>query len=210
MVNGRPFLSFVLDHLIEAGISKAILCTGYKADMICAELGEHYQSLQLKCSQEQQPLGTAGALALAWQQISDSPILAMNGDSYCNADLEQLWNSHLARNAIATIQLTRVPDTSRYGRVVLNDDGSVRSFEEKGSGSGPGFINAGIYCLNRSSLIGVTMGEMVSLERQVFPQLIGKGLFGVEGSGRFLDIGTPESYEEAEKFFSELESRKRS
>ena len=205
-VAGRPFVTYLFDQVIAAGIRRAILCTGYMAQEIAAELGDHYGTLQLSYSREMQPLGTAGALAQA-VRLSPAPhLLAMNGDSYCQADLVALMKMHTANSAIATLQLADVPDTSRYGRVTTDAAGRVLRFDEKAAASGPGQINAGIYCLAREVLAGVAPDQNVSIERQIFPGLIGRGIFARGGAGKFLDIGTPESYAQAEAFFSDLGS----
>ncbi len=200
-VAGRPFVTYLFDQVIAAGIRRAVLCTGYMAQEIAAELGNHYGPLQLSYSREMQPLGTAGALAQAAALFSSPHLLAMNGDSYCDADLQGLMNWHMTNSAVATLQLAEVPDTSRYGRVVIDQAGRVLRFDEKAAAAGPGQINAGIYCLAKEALSTVTSGQSVSIERQIFPSLIGHGIFARGGAGKFLDIGTPESYAQAESFF---------
>jgi D-glycero-alpha-D-manno-heptose 1-phosphate guanylyltransferase len=201
LVAGRPFVTYLFDQVIAAGVRRAVLCTGYMAEEIRAELGGHFGPLQLSYSREMQPLGTGGALAQAAALFPAPNLLAMNGDSYCDADLKALMDWHLANAAVATLQLAEVPDTSRYGRVITDAAGRVLRFDEKAVASGPGQINAGIYCLSREALLGITPGQAASIERQVFPSLIGRGIYGRGGAGKFLDIGTPESYAQAESFF---------
>jgi len=172
--------------------------------------GDSYESLQLVYSQESSPLGTAGALRLALPLFQSDSVLVMNGDSFCQANLRAFWAWHCARNADATLLLTRMPDTKRYGSVHVDVNGLVLSFDEKDSkpvlerseGSGPGWINAGIYLLNHRLLLTIPASGAVSLEREVFPAWIGRGLYGYRSEGRFLDIGTPEAYALAEQFFA--------
>jgi NDP-sugar pyrophosphorylase family protein len=78
----------------------------------------------------------------------------------------------------------------------------VIGFTEKGAEAGAGWINAGVYLIARSLLQTIPTGRPVSLEQEVFPSWIGQGLYGYAGEGRFWDIGTPESYTNAEEFFS--------
>jgi NDP-sugar pyrophosphorylase family protein len=94
-------------------------------------------------------------------------------------------------------------DTSRYGRVTIDARGQILKFSEKDSASTPGWINAGIYLLSRTFIQGIPDKGFVSLEREVFPSWIGRGLYGYQCKGRFLDIGTPETYAMAENFFAE-------
>ena len=202
-VRGKPFLSYLLDQLNRHGVQKAVLCAGYQGDRVKAACGDAYGSLRLFYSQESEPLGTAGALRLALPQLDSDPVLVMNGDSYCDADLDDFFAWHAGCGAEASLILTEVEDTGRYGRVSVAEDGSVMRFEEKKAGAGPGWINAGVYLLGCPILASVPEGGSVSLERDIFPAWIGRGLVACRKRVRFLDIGTPESYGMAERFFSE-------
>jgi NDP-sugar pyrophosphorylase family protein len=93
-------------------------------------------------------------------------------------------------------------DCRRYGSVTIDNEGAVKAFHEKSSKKRAGLINAGIYLLERESVASVPEGEQISIELEVFPQLIGHGLYAVVGEGPFLDIGVPESYAEAQRFFA--------
>jgi NDP-sugar pyrophosphorylase family protein len=95
-----------------------------------------------------------------------------------------------------------MPDTKRYGRVHVDVKGRVLGFDEKADKSEPGWINAGIYLLNRPLLLTIPADCAVSLEQEMFPAWIGRGLYGYRSKGRFLDIGTPEAYVLAEQFFA--------
>jgi len=82
-VNGRPFLSYLLDQLVSAGFQDVILCTGYKGEMVRKTFGDSYKDLAIRYSMEPEPLGTGGALLYALPMIKKKLILAMNGDSFC-------------------------------------------------------------------------------------------------------------------------------
>ncbi len=201
-VRGRPFLAYLLEQLAAFGFKDAVLCTGYLAEQIRAAFGETYGSLHLTYSQEPEPLGTGGALRLALPKFRSEVVLVMNGDSYCEVDLRELWAWHGARGASATLVLTRRRNTSRYGRVEMAADGAISSFAEKGEVRGAGWINAGIYLLSRQLLKNIPAKRSVSLEGEIFPAWIGRGLYGYQGGGRFLDIGTPQAYAAATRFFA--------
>jgi NDP-sugar pyrophosphorylase family protein len=134
--------------------------------------------------------------------IKTDSVLVMNGDSFCEVDLHAMAAAHHARQAEATVLLTEVPDTQRFGRAQIDDHGHLLAFEEKGAHAGPGWINAGVYLLERRLLETIPENRAVSLEKEVFPAWIGHGLYGHTVRGRFLDIGTPQSFAEAEVFFS--------
>jgi D-glycero-alpha-D-manno-heptose 1-phosphate guanylyltransferase len=201
-VAGRPFLTRVLDQLVPAGVGSVVLSTGYMAQMIEPKIGAQYRGLPIRYSREDEPLGTAGALRLALDKTRSDPLLALNGDSYCDVDIRELCAFHGEKRARATLLLTKVEDTSRFGSVETDANGAVIRFEEKGGASAPGWINAGVYCLAREVISGIPLGRAVSMEHEVFPTLIGTGLYGFGVRGAFIDIGTPHSYAEAERFFA--------
>lgn len=209
LVRGRPFLEYLLDQVGDGGISSATLCIGYMAEVVQAHFGDSYRGIELSYSIEKELLGTGGALRLALPSIRHDAVLVMNGDSYCGVDLKALVSWHTAKRARASIVLAEVPDTSRYGRIDRGDDDAIRGFVEKGGAQGPGYINAGIYLLQRDILEGVSPNAVVSLEREIFPKLIGSGFYGwAAPQSLFIDIGTPESYAEAQDLFSQLEKQK--
>jgi len=88
----------------------------------------------------------------------------------------------------------RVAEANRFGTVELGPDGAVTAFVEKGGVTGPALINAGIYVIERELLASIPPGQEVSLEREVFPRLVGPRLHGFEFDGEFVDIGTSEDY----------------
>src|SRR4030042_2491599 len=176
-VRGRPFITYLLEQLAKAGLKEVVLCTGYQAEMIEAELGERYKSLNLRYSREDEPLGTGGALRLALPHCSSDPILAMNGDSFLDADLVAFWSWFSEKGLDAALLLTEGAGTRRYGRVQVREDGLILGFEEKGGASGPGWINAGIYLLRKHVLAAIPLGRPYSLESELFPPLAGKNLY---------------------------------
>jgi D-glycero-alpha-D-manno-heptose 1-phosphate guanylyltransferase len=201
-IHGKYFLTFLLDYLIKAGLGYAVLCTGCRGEQIQAAFGNGYGHLRVVYSQETSPLGTAGALRPALPFFKSDTVLVMNGDSVCYADLTAFRTWHEERNAEASLLLTRVNDVQRFGQVVADNEGHILRFEEKNNRSGPGRINAGIYMINKKLIEEIPDGVPVSLEKEIFPSWIGRKFYGFQSEGRFIDIGTPESYSEAEHFFS--------
>ena len=207
-VGGCPFLSYQLDHLASVGIRRVVLCTGYLGDQIRSAFGPSYAGMRLDYSQESTPLDTGGALRLALPLLSSASVLAMNGDSFWEADVEAFWKRHTAHTSEASILVTSVSDISRYGRVRLNRYSRIIGFDEKSAGRGSGWISTGVYFLSRRLIQRLPSGRPVSLEREVFPRLAQEGrLYGYRRRGRFLDIGTPESYRQAAAFIRHQASR---
>jgi NDP-sugar pyrophosphorylase family protein len=201
-VNGRPFMAALLDQLVESGAESVVLCTGYLGEQIEAAFGAVYGNLNLLYSREKSPLGTAGALRLALPLLENGSIVIMNGDSFCDAPVKELLRWHRARAARATVLLSEVADTSRYGRVRVAAADRIVGFEEKDGTGGAGWINAGIYVIERELLETIPSDRAVSLEREMFPAWIGRGVYGFKSRGRFIDIGIPETYAAAGRFFS--------
>ena len=203
-IGGRPCLAYLLDQLAAAGVRKVVLCIGHMANHVRIAFGDTYSGMCLVYSEEPTQLGTAGALRYAASHVNSSIVLAINGDSLCRADLVAFANWHLARNRRATILLNKVADAQRFGRVQTDDSGRIIRFEEKGDARGPGWVSAGMYLLNREAILTIPTSMPMSLERDIFPAWVGAGLYGYRDRSRFLDIGTPESYAEAERFFADV------
>jgi D-glycero-alpha-D-manno-heptose 1-phosphate guanylyltransferase len=200
-VGTRPFVTYVLDQLADAGIQTAVLCTGHLAGQLEESLGDQYGSIRLMYSRERSPLGTAGAIRLALSYVGPAGAFVLNGDSHCRVDLAALAASHRQQGAAATIALARMEDTSRFGRVELAAGDTISDFAEKAAASGPGWVNAGIYLLNRDVIESIPEDTPASLERDVFPKLIGHGLFGYRSTGQLWDIGVPDEYARAQSEF---------
>jgi D-glycero-alpha-D-manno-heptose 1-phosphate guanylyltransferase len=202
-VRGRPYLSYLLDQLATAGVGRVVLLTGYRAEQVRAAFGTGYAGMRLAYSAEPAPLGTGGALRHALPYIPSPTCLLLNGDSYCDVPLSALRDFHARQAADASLVLTRQDDCSRFGRIHVAPGGRVVRFEEKPQGGGPGWVNAGIYFLQRALIEEVPPDRPLSLERDLLPGWLGRRrLWAFPCQGRFLDIGTPESYSRAEAFFA--------
>ncbi len=202
-VAGRPFITYLLDKIATTLIEHVVLCTGYRADMVEEALGAHYGKLALSYSREAQPLGTGGALRLALPQITTPLAMVFNGDSYCDATLMDYYEWFIQRATPAALLLTEVDDVSRFGCVAVDAESYVTAFREKGSNSGRGSINAGIYLVTTDLLQEIPTDRAVSLEYDMFPRwALERKLMAYAQGGRFLDIGTPETFAAAEAFFS--------
>lgn len=208
IVHGRPFLEWLLLALCEQGVMRVVFATGYMAEAVEGYFGDGAAwNMHISYSQDPSPLGTGGAVRHAAAQTESDRVLVLNGDSYCRVDVDRLLQMHSGRNACGTLWLVPEQECSRYGTVRLGGDGSVTAFLEKSPLESPGLINAGVYLLDREVLAMIPDGIATSLEREVFPQLVGRGLYGVVGYGPFLDIGTPESYAQADAFMAQEANR---
>jgi mannose-1-phosphate guanylyltransferase len=196
---GRPFLSFMLDWLASHGVDDVVLSCGFLSREVERVLGARHGSMRLQYVEEESPLGTAGPVRLAADRgLLDERFLVLNGDVLTDIDLTLQMDLHERRGARATLALVEVEDTASYGVVPTTSDGAVEAFLEKSDGPAPtNRINAGAYVLEREVIEGIEPGKAVSFEREVFPQLVGDGLYGFDAEGYWIDIGTRERYLEA-------------
>ena len=192
----RPFIAFMLEWLRAHGIDDVIMSCGFLAEGMRSVLGDGSQlGIRLRFVEEPEPRGTAGALKLA-EPMLDASFLMLNGDVLTDIDLTAQIAQHEATGARATLALVPVPDPSAYGLVILAHDRSVTDFIEKPSAdiAGEKLISAGAYVLQRDILELVPPDRNVSIEREVWPLLVGNGLYGFPSEGYWLDIGTPARY----------------
>ena len=196
-VGDVPFLEILVSSLARKGVRDFVLLTGYMGEMI----EEHFRNrrldgIRLHFVQEDEPLGTGGAVRNAARFATD-PTLLVNGDTFFDADLKRLYEYHYEKGGEVTLSLIRVDDVTRYGAVVIDEDGRITGFREKQEeNTGPGYINAGLSLLSGEFIRGLPDLGSFSMERDVFPSTALSGsMFGLAQEGAFFDIGTPESYE---------------
>lgn len=197
---GRPFLTFMLDWLGGHGVDDVILSCGFMSDAVEQVLGGAHDGIRLRYVHEDEPLGTAGPLRLALDTgvLEDERLYVLNGDVLTDMDLTAEREQHERTGARATLCLIAVDDTGSYGVVPTTDEGEVEAFLEKAPGPAPtNRINAGAYLLDREVVERIPAGRAVSIEREVFPGLVGDGLYGYRAAGYWVDIGTPRRYLEA-------------
>jgi mannose-1-phosphate guanylyltransferase len=192
----RPFIRFMLDWLATHDVDDVVMSCGFMAGGVRDVLGDGSAfGIRLRYVEEPRPLGTGGALKFA-ESLLDERFLMLNGDVLTDMDLTAQVARHEAVGAVATLALHPVEDPSRYGLVRLEADGAVREFVEKPSPDqiDTNTISAGAYVLERSVLDLLEPDRPASIERDVFPRLVGQGLHGYVHEGYWLDVGTPESY----------------
>jgi NDP-sugar pyrophosphorylase family protein len=206
LVQGRPFVEWVVRWLAAQGVASATIATGYRGESIARHFAAGpVPGLAVDCVQEDHPLGTAGGFLNAAHGAGRSPEgwLVVNGDTLILADLRALVTEFQDTEAEATLLARPVTDAGRYGRLKVAPDGRLLRFAEKPSeAKGPGVINAGVYLLRPSRLDRFPTGTPLSFERDVFPAWLATGI-GVTAQvtdAPFLDIGTEASLAQADAF----------
>lgn len=198
----RPFLAYMIEWLAGHGVTEVVLACGFLPDVLREALAgeEDRAGVAIRYVVEPERRGTAGAIRFAADELGaglGDRFLALNGDVLTDLDLGALLGAHAERGASATLGLHPVEDSSAYGLVRSGPEGAVLEFLEKTGESVPGEVNAGMYVLERSVLDLIPPGEEVSIERDVFPRLVGAGLHGLRLDGYWMDIGTPQRYLQA-------------
>lgn len=209
-VAGQPFLDYLLRRVSASGLADIVMCLGHRAE----DIQQRYHDgsawgVHIAYSVETQLMGTAGAIKQAEGLLTAPAFLVLNGDSFLDVDLDELLEFHWCRHALATLALAPARLDSRYGSVRVDDSGKVLGFFEKDS---PGtvddkrertWINGGVYAFQKDLLSLIPRGRPVSLETEIFPQLVGQQFYGFATDGYFIDIGVPEDFAWAQKEFRE-------
>ena len=194
---GRPHIAYVIDWLESHGVDHVVVSCGFLAEGVRKAV-DGITGPAVSFATEPEPRGTAGAIRFAADQLGDR-FLVLNGDVLCDLDLTAMVSQHESTGARATIALYPVDDPTAYGLVRRTGDGAVTEFVEKPDPAevDTDEINAGAYFLERSVLDLIQPDVAVSIEREVFPRLVGEGLYGRRLDGYWMDIGTPDRYLQA-------------
>jgi D-glycero-alpha-D-manno-heptose 1-phosphate guanylyltransferase len=205
-VCGKPFLHYIFQYLQKQGITEVILSVGYKSEVIKEFFGEKYAGINIRYAVEEEPLGTGGGIAQAMAMI-DSDAFVLNGDTFFDVDLADLYSFYKKNNADIALALRRMYHFDRYGTVEVGNQARVLQFHEKQYRK-EGLINGGVYVLNKD-----LFKKAAEIEEQALPQkfsfekdilekhLIALRYHGKEFKGYFIDIGIPEDYNKAQEDF---------
>lgn len=200
-VAGRPFLEILLRTLASKGFTRVVMSLGFMAEKISNHFGNRFAGMELDYVVEDRPLGTGGAVRLAMSHCKRDHVFVLNGDTFLDLEADSIEsNWSIRRNPI--IVAREVPDTSRYGRLLVQD-GLVKGFAEKGV-AGPGLINAGCYLLDRTQLDSFVPNKSFSIENDFLAHAV--EMMPIEvfiTKGHFIDIGVPDDYQRAQWELSE-------
>jgi D-glycero-alpha-D-manno-heptose 1-phosphate guanylyltransferase len=204
-VNGRPFLEYQLDFLDRWGIKKVILSVGYQKEQIRLHFGEEYKSIKLLYSEEEEPLGTGGAILAAMRQVQGFAVFVFNGDTYFDVNLQRFDDFRKIKEADVCISLRFEIDPARYGLVEFDNNNRITHFFEKYEGPDEGYINGGVYLIRRDYLLRFGLPEKFSFEQDFLQKYYQtEEFYGLRCFSYFRDIGVPEDYEKAQDEFKRL------
>ena len=195
-VLGKPLMVHVIDKLPKE-VDELIIPVSYKKDMMEDYLRKHHPRRNVTLVDEPEALGTGGAVKNV-EKLIDGPFLVINGDSLWSLDVEKFLKFHRQKRAFVTISLWPVDDITGYGVADLDSEQRIRRFQEKPKKeeASSNLINAGVYALEHEVLDHIGKG-FVSMEREVFPKVLDKGMFGYKFEGYWVDCGKRENLLEA-------------
>ena len=209
IINGKPFLVYLIDYLVNHGINHIHLSVGYMNEKITTYFGSNYKSVNITYSIEEEKLGTGGGLKLSLQDLHLSEdFLLLNGDSFFNINLNELINFHKKKDSFMTLSLFKFSEPKRYGEIIFDKNNSVECIKEK-SVSQNGFANAGIYVLNPNikDILDKFYKKTFSIEDDLINKLIDEkySIKAMMSKEKFIDIGIPNDYIIAREFFKNLD-----
>jgi NDP-sugar pyrophosphorylase family protein len=204
-VAGRPFLAWQIDWLKKNGIADIHLAAGHLSGQLSDWIAS--QDLPITISTEPRPLGTAGGLKYIEPFLRSNPFMVLNGDSLTPLlDFQALLEQHRRQKALATIAVAPIHDTGRYGTVEFDAGKNITAFREKAECS-QGWINAGVYLLNRALLKHLPENTPLSIETDIFPQLAAqRQLQAFPAQPPLLDMGTPEGIAAMDYYLKRLQA----
>lgn len=205
LINGRPFLDYQLNYLKSFGINHIIFSVGYKHEHISDFFGKEYNGMTIEYAVEKEPLGTGGGIQNAFQFIKSGVALVVNGDTLFEVNLKNFYEKHQKNAAIISLALRQIEDVSRYGIVETNTKQRIIGFAEKGAKIGQGFINGGVYLIEKDFFEQNSFKQKFSMEKDAFEKYYNEqNFFGFPYQSYFLDIGIPEDYKKAQDEFKKL------
>ena len=202
-VVNKPIMEHVLRLLKRHGFRDTVVTTAFLASLVRNYFGDGEDfGMSLQYATEEVPLGTAGSVKNAEDELRGGPFVVISGDALTDIDLSAMVKSHKKNGALVTIGLSRVPNPLEFGIIIVDDDGRIQRFLEKPTW-GQVFsdtVNTGIYVMEPEVLAEVAAGESVDWSSDVFPRLLERGapLHGFIASGYWEDVGTHESYLKAQ------------
>jgi D-glycero-alpha-D-manno-heptose 1-phosphate guanylyltransferase len=208
-VGGKPFLHYQFLFLKKHGIQNVVLSVGYKAEVIRNYFANRYENINIEYCVEQHPLGTGGGIKQALQLCNEDSFV-LNGDTFFDIDLTQLFATHINANADATLALSHEKNFDRYGTVQFDEQQRITAFKEKKFLT-EGWINGGIYFLNKDifqkieTLHHINLPQRFSFETEVLEKEIKQ--LNINASlhrSYFIDIGIPDDYQRANIQFPDM------
>ena len=198
-VGDKPILETILNQFINSGFHNFIISTHYKAEMLNEYFGDGRKwNVSINYVYEENPLGTAGALGLLPSNVTDLPILIMNGDVLTKVDFKSFLDFHNKNVGVVSMCVREYDFQVPYGVVHHTTQHKVHSIIEKPIHKF--FVNAGIYIIDPSILENIDGKTYLDMPNFIQAQInndLQVNMFPLHEY--WLDIGQLEQLEQAEK-----------
>ncbi len=193
----RPMVDYTLDYFKDCA-DEMIFAAGHMVEDLRSYLSTTSEASRIRVVAEQSPLGTGGAVKNV-EDALDEPFVVLNADIISSIGMKDFIAFAREKGGMGSIALYPSAHPEDYGVVELEDGARIVRFVEKPSPEEAfsDLINAGAYYLDPKILGLMEPGKFVSMEREVFPQIIDDGFFGYEFEGYWVDVGKTETYLEA-------------
>lgn len=203
-VAGKPFLSYLFDYAKKQQFDHLILSLGYKSEVVLQWLEGKSHPFRISYVVENSPLGTGGAIKLAFEKVETDKAFIFNGDTFFDINTTQLEDFHKEKNAMISLALKPMTDFDRYGSVDLDKEERIIRFNEK-QYCAKGLINGGVYVINKNIFQTLSLPEKFSFEKDVMEMYINHiPFYGSVQDGYFIDIGIPSDFAKANQDFMNL------
>jgi len=203
-VAGKPFLSYLLDWCKVQSFGRVILSLGYLSEVVTSWIEKNEYPFEIIYAKEEEPLGTGGAIKLAMRSVLGERAVVINGDTFFDVDITELYTFHNEKSANISLALKPMTDFDRYGRVELNTDNRIIAFIEKQQ-CREGLINGGVYLIDKDVLLSdKELPLKFSFEKNILEAKINTlPIYGNIQDTYFIDIGIPEDYRKANVDFAQ-------
>jgi D-glycero-alpha-D-manno-heptose 1-phosphate guanylyltransferase len=199
-INGKPFLSYIAAQLSKYHFCKVIFSVGYKKEMVIDYVMNHRDEFKFAFdfAEENEPLGTGGAILNALQYSDTEDFFVVNGDTFFDVDFDKMIDFQRNKMSDCTLALKPMSNADRYGLVYINEAEQITRFEEKKENSS-GLINGGVYCIYRNSFLNIPFEQKFSFEKDYLEKFISeRDMYGFVSDKYFIDIGIPADYQRAQ------------
>ncbi|MDR1501694.1 MAG: nucleotidyltransferase family protein [Prevotella sp.] len=201
-VAGKPFLQYLFDYAANEKFDHLILSLGYKSDIVINWLERQTRPFEISYVVEEYPLGTGGAIKLAFEKVKGEEAFVINGDTFFDIDSGLFLDFHQSHGADLSGALKPMADFDRYGSVELDDSERIVCFNEK-QYKKEGLINGGVYIVTKNLFTRLSLPEKFSFEKDIMELHIGDlNIYGCPQDNYFIDIGIPSDFEKANVDFS--------
>jgi len=202
-VAGKPFITYILDQFQNSPVSEVILAVGFRSDKVKQLIGDNWRGMPIRYSYEENPLGTGGAIKAAMKLYALKEAFVLNGDTFLNVDFEKLLSFSKSRNSKLVLSLKVMPNSSRYGSVIFDENHFIKAFTEKSLLNQIGYINAGVSYVNYSCFESIQENAF-SFEKEILVKSANQiNAVGFITDGYFIDMGIPEDFAKAQIDFSD-------